>query len=203
MLVLIDNFDSLTYNLVQALGELGADLAVVRNNAITLDELEGMIDRIDHIIISPGPCTPSEAGISMDVIRRFGGRIPVLGVCLGHQSLVQAFGGRIVRAPEPVHGKTALIEHTARGVFQGLPANFVAARYHSLVAERATLPRCFEITASYGDLIMGVRHKSLPHLEGIQFHPESFLIIEGPNLLRNFLSCSRQSRATHTVELSS
>lgn len=202
MLMMIDNYDSLTYNLVQALGALGADLTVVRNDAITLDELEGMAHRIDHIIISPGPCTPSEAGISMDVIRRFGGRIPVLGVCLGHQSLVQAFGGRIVRAPEPVHGKTALIEHTSRGVFQGLPRNFVAARYHSLVAEQSKLPECFEITASYRNLIMGVRHKSLRHLEGVQFHPESFLTIEGPSLLRNFLSYSRQTRPAHAAEMS-
>jgi para-aminobenzoate synthetase component II len=195
MLILIDNFDSLTFNLVQALGELGTDLAVVRNNAITVDALEAMADQIDHIIISPGPCTPNEAGISMEVIRRFGGRIPILGVCLGHQALVQAFGGRIVRAPEPVHGKTALIEHTGRGVFEGLSRNFVAARYHSLVAERATLPACFEVTASYGDLIMGVRHRHLAHLEGIQFHPESFLTIEGPRLLRNFLATSDHAYA--------
>ena len=194
MLIMIDNFDSLTFNLVQALGELGADLRVIRNNAITLDQLEQMADRIDHIIISPGPCTPTEAGISMAVIRQFGGRIPILGVCLGHQSLVQAFGGRIVRAPEPVHGKTALIDHDGRGVFEGLPARFVVARYHSLVAERATLPPCFEISASYGDLIMGVRHTSLPHLEGVQFHPESFLTIEGPNLLKNFLATPRVSQ---------
>jgi anthranilate synthase component 2/para-aminobenzoate synthetase component 2 len=199
MLMMIDNYDSLTYNLVQALGALGADLRVVRNDALTVGELEAMSGAIDHIIISPGPCTPNEAGISMEVIRRFGGRIPILGVCLGHQSLVQAFGGRIIRAPEPVHGKTALIEHAGRGVFRGLSKGFVAARYHSLVAERATLPECLEITATYRELVMGVRHKTLRHLEGVQFHPESFLTVEGPSLLRNFLAYSRREYATRAA----
>ena len=189
MILVIDNYDSFTWNLVQYLGELGAEMEVRRNDELSVDEIAAMAP--ERIVISPGPCTPNEAGISMDVIRRFGGRIPILGVCLGHQSLVQAFGGRIVRAPEPVHGKTALIDHDGRGVFEGLPASFVVARYHSLVAERATLPACFEISASYGELIMGVRHTSLPHLEGVQFHPESFLTIEGPNLLKNFLATPR------------
>jgi anthranilate synthase/aminodeoxychorismate synthase-like glutamine amidotransferase len=186
MMLLIDNFDSFTFNLVQALGGLGAELKVVRNNALTLAEVEAL--RPDHIVISPGPCTPDEAGISMEVIRAFAGRVPILGVCLGHQSLGQVFGGRVVRAPVPVHGKTADIHHDDRGVFRGLPQPFVAARYHSLVVDRATLPECLEVTAWHEGLIMGMRHRELPRLEGVQFHPESFLTQDGKRLLANFLA---------------
>ncbi|QRN95025.1 aminodeoxychorismate/anthranilate synthase component II [Archangium violaceum] len=185
MMLLIDNFDSFTFNLVQALGGLGAELKVVRNDAITLAGVEAL--RPDHIVISPGPCTPNEAGISLEVIRAFAGRVPVLGVCLGHQSIGQVFGGRVVRAPVPVHGKTADIHHDGRGVFRGLPAPFVAARYHSLVVERASLPDCLEVTAWCGELVMGLRHREYPWVEGIQFHPESFLTPHGNTLLARFL----------------
>ncbi len=185
MILLIDNFDSFTFNLVQVLGSIGAELKVVRNNAITLEQIEEM--KPDQILVSPGPCTPNEAGVSMDVIRAFAGRYPILGVCLGHQSIGQVFGGKVVRAPYPVHGKTAAIEHTNQGVFRGLPHPFTAARYHSLVVERATLPDCLEVTASYDGLIMGLRHREYPLLEGVQFHPESFLTPDGKKLLGNFL----------------
>jgi para-aminobenzoate synthetase component II len=185
MLLMIDNYDSLTYNLAQALGALGTKLVVARNDAITLDEIERMAP--DHLVISPGPCTPNEAGISLAAIRRFGGRIPLLGVCLGHQSLAQAFGAQIVRAPEPTHGKTALVEHDGQGVFRGLKRNLRVARYHSLMVDPHTLPGCFEVTASFRGIIMGIRHRELPNLEGVQFHPESFLTAEGPQMLRNFL----------------
>lgn len=186
MILLIDNFDSFTFNLVQALGVLGAELKVVRNDAITVAQVEAL--RPDHIVISPGPCTPAEAGVSLDVIRTFGGRVPLLGVCLGHQCLGQVFGARVVRAPVPVHGKTAEVEHSGRGVFRGLPHPFTAARYHSLVVERATLPECLEVTAWHEGLIMGMKHRELPRLEGVQFHPESFLTQDGKRLLANFLS---------------
>ena len=185
MMLLIDNFDSFTFNLVQALGSLGAELTVVRNDALTLAQVEAL--RPAHIVISPGPCTPNEAGISQDVIRAFAGRVPILGVCLGHQSIGQVFGGRVVRPPVPVHGKTADIHHDGRGVFRGLPAPFVAARYHSLVVDRASLPDCLEVSAACGDLVMGLRHRTHPWLEGIQFHPESFLTPHGHQLLANFL----------------
>jgi anthranilate synthase component 2/para-aminobenzoate synthetase component 2 len=144
--------------------------------------------RPDHIVISPGPCTPKEAGISLEVIRAFGGRVPLLGVCLGHQCIGQVFGGQVVRAPVPVHGKTAAVEHTGAGLFRSMPRPFVAARYHSLVVDRASLPECLEVTAWHEGLIMGMRHRELPRLEGVQFHPESFLTQDGKRLLANFLA---------------
>ncbi len=185
MILMIDNYDSFTYNLAQAFGELGADLRVYRNDALTVPEIEALAP--EHIVISPGPCTPNEAGVSMEVIRHFAGKVPVLGVCLGHQAITQAFGGRVVRAPEPTHGKVASVRHAGQGVFWGLAPELVVARYHSLVAEASTLPDCLEVTATYEGLVMGLRHRWLPHVEGVQFHPESFLTVEGPKLLRNFL----------------
>ncbi len=185
MLLMIDNYDSFTYNLVQYLGELGADVRVARNDEISIDE----IDRLnpDEIVVSPGPCTPNEAGISVEVIRRFSGRIPILGVCLGHQSIGAAYGGRIVRADRLMHGKTSPIHHDQKTIFENLPDPFDATRYHSLLIERASLPDCLEISAwtAEGE-IMGVRHKK-DLVEGIQFHPESILTLEGKALLRNFL----------------
>ena len=185
MLLMIDNYDSFTYNLVQYLGELGADVRVYRNDAITIDEVAAL--RPQQIVISPGPCTPAEAGISVDVIRHFAGRVPMLGVCLGHQSVGAAFGGRIVRAGRLMHGKVSPIHHDGRTVFRGLSQPFDATRYHSLVIEPRTLPDCLELSAwTAEDEIMGVRHRE--HLiEGIQFHPESILTIEGKQLLKNFL----------------
>jgi len=191
MLLMIDNYDSFTYNLVQYLGELGADVRVHRNDQITLQEIEDM--KPAKIVISPGPCTPNEAGVSIDTIKQFAGRVPVLGVCLGHQSIGQAFGGRIGHARAIMHGKTSMISHNDRGVFNGLPNPFEATRYHSLVIEQASLPECLEVTAwttaENGELdeIMGVRHKTLA-VEGVQFHPESILTACGHELLRNFLS---------------
>ena len=190
MLLMIDNYDSFTYNLVQYLGELGADVRVYRNDKITLQEIEDL--RPEKIVISPGPCTPNEAGVSVETIRHFAGRISILGVCLGHQSIGQAFGGRIVHAREIMHGKTSRIHHAGAGVFQGLPNPFEATRYHSLVIEAATLPACLEVTAwTVGeggamDEIMGVKHRELA-VEGVQFHPESILTGCGHELLRNFL----------------
>jgi len=189
MILLIDNFDSFTFNLVQALGAQGARLKVVRNDALTVADIEAL--QPERIVISPGPGTPEDAGISLDVIRAFGGRVPLLGVCLGHQCLGQVFGARVVRAPVPVHGKTAEVEHAEQGVFQGLPRPFTAARYHSLVVEREGLPDCLEVTAWHEGLIMGMRHRELPGLEGVQFHPESFLTTHGPRLLANFLAARR------------
>lgn len=185
MLFVIDNYDSFTYNLVQYLGELGAELSVRRNDEVTLTEIEQM--RPTQILISPGPGTPNGAGITLAVLEHFAGRVPVLGVCLGHQAIGQAFGGRVVRAPVPVHGKPAEIEHDGRTIFQNLPPRFKAGRYHSLVVERATLPDCLEISATTPDgLIMALRHRRLP-IEGVQFHPESILTPEGKRLLENFL----------------
>jgi len=185
MLLMIDNYDSFTYNLVQYLGELGEEVRVFRNDEITLDAIEAL--RPGHIVISPGPCTPNEAGITLGAIERFSGRVPILGVCLGHQAIGQAFGGRVVRAGRVMHGKTSQIRHTGRGVFRGLPDGFVATRYHSLAIERASLPACLEITAESEDgEIMGVRHTSLP-VEGVQFHPEAILTEHGHQLLKNFL----------------
>ena len=183
---MIDNFDSFTYNLVQYLGEMGEELVVKRNDEITLDEIAAL--KPDKIIISPGPCSPNEAGVSVATIQRFAGEIPILGVCLGHQALGQAFGGNIVRAERLMHGKTSPIIHDGKGVFFGLPSPFDATRYHSLLIERATCPECLEISAETAEgEIMGVRHKSLP-LEGVQFHPESILTGEhGKQLLRNFI----------------
>jgi anthranilate synthase component 2 len=191
MLLMIDNYDSFTYNLVQYFGELGADVRVYRNDQITLAEIEGLAP--NHIVISPGPCTPNEAGISIDVIKRFSGETPVLGVCLGHQSIGQAFGARIVHANEIMHGKTSLIKHKGSDVFTGLENPFVATRYHSLVVEKDTLPDCLETTAwtetpdGEIDEIMGVRHRDYPVI-GVQFHPESILTRHGHDLLTNFLA---------------
>ncbi len=190
MLLMIDNYDSFTYNLVQYFGELGADVRVFRNDQITVEEIERLAP--ERIVISPGPCTPNEAGVSVPVIKHFAGRIPLLGVCLGHQSIGQAFGGRIIHAREVMHGKTSPIHHADTGVFRGLDNPFEATRYHSLVIERESLPDCLEVTAWTEapdggiDEIMGVRHRELP-VEGVQFHPESILTRHGHDLLRNFL----------------
>lgn len=185
MLLMIDNYDSFTYNLVQYFSELGEKVAVYRNDEITLDKIAQL--NPERIVISPGPCTPNEAGISLAVINQFSQNIPVLGVCLGHQSIGQAFGGRVVHAKQLMHGKTSPIFHHDTGVFRGLPNPFTATRYHSLVVERATLPECLEITAWTEDgEIMGIRHKTLA-IEGIQFHPESILSEHGHQMLENFL----------------
>jgi anthranilate synthase/aminodeoxychorismate synthase-like glutamine amidotransferase len=192
-LLVVDNYDSFTYNLVQYLAELGAELAVHRNDAIGLDDVAALAP--DGIVISPGPCTPREAGISVPLIQRFAGTIPILGVCLGHQAIGAAFGGAIVRAPRIMHGKTSPIHHDGRGVFAGLPDPFDATRYHSLVIDPATLPAELERSAwTAEDEIMGVRHRSL-FVEGVQFHPESILTLEGKRLLGNFLSRVRPGRA--------
>jgi anthranilate synthase/aminodeoxychorismate synthase-like glutamine amidotransferase len=185
MLLMIDNYDSFTYNLVQYLGELGQDLTVYRNNKITIEEIEKM--RPERIVISPGPCTPREAGISIDVIKHFAGRVPILGVCLGHQSIGEAFGGDVIRAPYLMHGKTSMIHHDGKTIFRGLPNPFEATRYHSLIIKRDTMPSVLEITAWTDDgIIMGVRHRQFK-VEGVQFHPESILTGAGKDLLRNFL----------------
>ena len=184
MLLMIDNYDSFTYNLVQYLGELGEEVVVHRNDEITLDEIAAM--KPARIVVSPGPCTPNEAGVSVPLIKQFAGKIPILGVCLGHQSIGQAFGGHIIHAQELMHGKTSQIHHKGEGVFKDLPNPYRATRYHSLVIERASLPDCLEITAWTDDgEIMGVRHKSL-NVEGVQFHPESILTEHGHALLQNF-----------------
>lgn len=185
MLLVIDNYDSFTYNLVQYFGELGADLLVKRNDEITLEEIAAL--KPERICISPGPCTPNEAGISCDVIRRFGQSTPLLGVCLGHQSIGQVFGGDVVRAGRLMHGKTSPILHNSQGVFAGLPSPFEATRYHSLLVKRETFPDCLEITAwTQEQEIMGLRHREYP-IQGVQFHPESILTLEGKRLLKNFL----------------
>jgi anthranilate synthase component II len=189
MLLMIDNYDSFTYNLVQYFGELGQEVVVYRNDEIDLDKVAELEPR--HIVISPGPCTPNEAGISVPLIKKFAGKVPILGVCLGHQSIGQAFGGNIVHARQLMHGKTSPVFHNDVGVFKGLPNPFTATRYHSLVIERETCPDCLEITAWTEDQeIMGVRHKTLP-IEGVQFHPESILTEYGHELLRNFLENTR------------
>jgi len=186
MLLMIDNYDSFTYNLVQYLGELGAEIEVRRNDAIDIDGIASMAPA--GIVISPGPCTPNEAGVSLDTVRTFSGRIPILGVCLGHQSIGQAFGGRVLRASRLMHGKTSPIHHDGRGLFAGLSNPFIATRYHSLLVERETLPDVLEISAwtEEGE-IMGLRHRSLA-VDGVQFHPESILTVEGKRLLANFLA---------------
>lgn len=185
MLLMIDNYDSFTYNLVQYFGELGQDVHVHRNDEITLEQIRAM--QPEKIVISPGPCTPNEAGISVPLIHEFAGKIPLLGVCLGHQSIGQAFGGKIIKAKTLMHGKTSLIHHTSKGVFKDLPNPYTATRYHSLVIERETIPDCLEITAWTDDgEIMGVKHKTLA-VEGVQFHPESILTEHGHDLLNNFL----------------
>jgi anthranilate synthase/aminodeoxychorismate synthase-like glutamine amidotransferase len=185
MLLMIDNYDSFTYNLVQYFGELGEDIRVFRNNKITTDQIESL--QPSRIVISPGPCTPMEAGISVETIQYFGGRLPILGVCLGHQSLAVAFGGEVVRADRLMHGKTSKIRHDGKTIFHQLPNPFDATRYHSLIVKRETLPSCFEISAETAEgEIMGLRHRSLG-IEGVQFHPESILTMAGKDLLRNFL----------------
>ncbi|MBT3196496.1 MAG: aminodeoxychorismate/anthranilate synthase component II [Gammaproteobacteria bacterium] len=190
MLLMIDNYDSFTYNLVQYLGELGAEVEVYRNDQITLEQIRALSP--ERIVLSPGPCTPNEAGISLDVVHQMAGQLPILGVCLGHQTIGQALGGKIVHAGEIMHGKTSMIYHKRRGVFKGLPNPMEATRYHSLVIEKETLPELFEVTAwtekedGSMDEIMGVRHRELD-VEGVQFHPESILTAEGHALLKNFL----------------
>jgi len=185
MLVMIDNYDSFTYNLVQYLGELGEVIKVYRNDQVTVDEIEGQ--KPERIVISPGPRTPNEAGISNEILRRFGGKVPILGVCLGHQCIGHVFGGEVVRAPRLMHGKTSMIQHDGKTIFAGLSNPFEATRYHSLIIRRETLPDCLEITAEtdQGE-IMGVRHKQ-HKIEGVQFHPESILTESGKDLLRNFV----------------
>ena len=193
-LLVIDNYDSFTFNLVQYLGELGAACDVVRNDAIGVEEIAGRAP--EAIVISPGPCTPNEAGISVETIRRYAGRLPILGVCLGHQSIAAAYGGRIVSARELMHGKTSEIHHDRKGVFQGLPEPFVATRYHSLAAERESLPDALEVTAWTDDgEIMGLRHREQPVI-GVQFHPESILTGVGKDLLRNFLDGAGSGEST-------
>lgn len=190
MLVMIDNYDSFTYNVVQYFAELGADVRVFRNDEITIEEIEAL--KPDHLVISPGPCTPNEAGISMEAIRYFAGKLPILGICLGHQSIGQVFGGNIIRAGQVMHGKISQIHHADSGVFRGLSHPYNATRYHSLVIDKHNLPECLEITAwtenpdGSMEEIMGVRHRELP-IEGVQFHPESILTEHGHDLLKNFL----------------
>ncbi|MFP5382473.1 MAG: anthranilate synthase component II [Gammaproteobacteria bacterium] len=190
MLLMIDNYDSFTFNIVQYLCELGADVKVVRNDEVTLDDIARL--KPERLVVSPGPCTPNEAGISMAAIREFAGKLPILGVCLGHQSIGAVFGGNVVRARQVMHGKLSAIHHEGKGVFAGLPSPFNATRYHSLVVERATLPDCLEVTAWTAnadgslDEIMGLQHRTLP-VQGVQFHPESILSEHGHALLKNFL----------------
>ncbi|QET03541.1 MULTISPECIES: anthranilate synthase component II [Cupriavidus] len=189
MLLMIDNYDSFTYNLVQYFGELGEDVRTYRNDEITIAEIEAL--KPDHIVVSPGPCSPREAGISIDVLKHFAGKVPLLGVCLGHQAIGDAFGGKVIRAKQVMHGKVSTIETTQDGVFAGLPRHFDVTRYHSLAIERETLPDCLEVTAWTPDgEIMGVRHKTLA-VEGVQFHPESILSEHGHALLANFLKTPR------------
>ncbi|GAB2585934.1 aminodeoxychorismate/anthranilate synthase component II [Dyella jejuensis] len=198
MLLMIDNYDSFTFNLVQYLGELGQEVRVVRNDALDVAGIRAL--QPSHIMISPGPGTPDDAGVSLDVLRQLGGEVPVFGVCLGHQAIGQAFGGRVIRAKQIMHGKTSPVRHRGRGVFAGLPDPFEATRYHSLVVEQASLPDCLEITAwtelpdGSIDEIMGLRHKTLA-VEGVQFHPESILTQYGHDLLRNFLGLPSQKLA--------
>ena len=188
MILMIDNYDSFTYNLVQYMGELGADIRVERNDLISIDEIESLAPK--KIVISPGPCTPAKAGISVEVIKYFSDKVPVLGVCLGHQSVGAAFGGEIIKAGKLMHGKTSEVRHDGKTLFKDLPNPFTATRYHSLVLNRKTLPDCFEITAESDDNeIMGIRHKDLP-VEGVQFHPESILTPNGKDLLKNFIENS-------------
>jgi anthranilate synthase component 2 len=196
MLLMIDNYDSFTYNLVQYLGELGEDVRVVRNDELDVAQIAAL--RPERIVISPGPCTPNEAGVSLELVTKLAGSVPILGVCLGHQSIGQAFGGKVVRARQIMHGKTSMIRHSGQGVFAGLPDPFEATRYHSLVVERVSLPKELEITAwtetpdGRFDEIMGLRHAALP-VEGVQFHPESILTRVGHDLLRNFVNPVRKA----------
>jgi len=195
-LLMVDNYDSFTFNIVQYFGELGAEVTVVRNDEITVEDIQRRLDagQIDRLVISPGPCSPAEAGISVAAIQSFAGRLPILGVCLGHQAIGAAFGGRIVRAQELMHGKTSVITTTQTGVFAGLPEQFTVNRYHSLAIERASCPDCLEVTAWTPDgEIMGVRHKTWA-IEGVQFHPESILTEHGHAMLKNFLEPAGQPR---------
>ena len=186
MLILIDNYDSFTYNLVHYLGELGAESVVIRNDKISAEEV--IAKKPQAIVLSPGPCTPNEAGVCLDLIKKAGPKIPLLGVCLGHQSIGQSYGGKVIRAPEPMHGKLSAITNTGKGVFKDLPKSFQITRYHSLIVERKTLPDCLEITAETADgIIMGMQHKSHP-VHGVQFHPESIASEQGHALLANFLT---------------
>lgn len=200
MLVMIDNYDSFTFNVVQYLCELGEDVKVFRNDEVTVDEVLAL--QPDAVVISPGPCTPNEAGISMPLIEHLGGSLPILGICLGHQSIGQVFGGEVVKAREVMHGKTSLVHHDGTGVFAGLANPFTATRYHSLVVEASSLPDCLEVTAwtclpdGGVDEIMGLRHKELP-IEGVQFHPESILTEHGHDLLQNFIYRFRQTEGSH------
>ena len=185
MLLVIDNYDSFTYNLVQYLGEIGADPQVRRNDKVSLSEIEEM--HPERVVISPGPCTPKEAGISVPLVQKLAGRFPILGVCLGHQSIAEAFGGKVIRAPYLMHGKTSKVHHDGRTIFKGLPQDFTATRYHSLIVEKKSLPKDLAISADTDDgIIMGIRHRT-HKIEGVQFHPESILTDTGRNLLRNFL----------------
>jgi anthranilate synthase component II len=186
MILLLDNYDSFTFNLYQALSDLGAEVLVRRNDMVSVGDVEELASMLDGIVISPGPCTPGEAGISVPLVRRLAGTVPILGVCLGHQAIGAAFGGRITRAPKLMHGKVSMIAHDGAGVFAGLPNPFQATRYHSLIVERSTLPSELEITAEADGLVMGLRHRTLP-VEGVQFHPESILTPAGNDLLANFL----------------
>ena len=190
MLLVIDNYDSFTYNLVQFFGELGADMEVRRNDEVTVEEIKDLNPQ--RICISPGPCSPNEAGISCEVISQFGPEVPILGVCLGHQSIGQVYGGEVVRAEQLMHGKTSMIEHNGEGVFRGLDSPLEATRYHSLILRKDSLPECLEQTAWCGDLIMGIRHREFP-VHGVQFHPESILTEGGKQLLANFLEMERES----------
>lgn len=188
MILLIDNYDSFTFNLVQYLGELGEEVLVRRNDCITVKEIAAL--KPTHIVISPGPCTPKEAGVSVDVVKEFAGKIPILGVCLGHQSIAAAFGGNIIRAPEIMHGKTSEITHDGKSIFKGLENPFTATRYHSLIVEKSSLPKEFEVSAQTKDgMIMGIRHREYA-VEGLQFHPESILTVVGKSLLKSFLELS-------------
>jgi anthranilate synthase component 2 len=186
MILLLDNYDSFTFNIYQALSELGAEVLVRRNDMVTVDEVMQLVPTLDGVVISPGPCTPADAGISVPLVQRLAGTVPILGVCLGHQAIGAAFGGTIVRAPRLMHGKVSMIAHDGAGVLAGLPNPFQATRYHSLIVERSSLPPELEITAEADGLVMGLRHRSLP-VEGVQFHPESILTPTGNDLLANFL----------------
>ena len=184
MILVIDNYDSFTYNVVQTIGLFNKEINVVRNDKITLKEISLLSP--SHIVISPGPCTPNEAGISIELIKNFAGKIPILGICLGHQCIGQAFGGKVIRAPYPIHGKTSQIYHDKKTIFKGIKNPFTATRYHSLIIEKSTLPSSLEISAETDGLIMGIRHKKY-NVEGVQFHPESFLTREGKKLIKNFI----------------
>ena len=195
MILMIDNYDSFTWNLVQYFGELGAEIKVVLNDEVTVEEIAAL--EPERIVISPGPCTPNEAGVSLAVIKAFAGRLPILGVCLGHQAIGQAFGGKVVRAPAPVHGKLSLIRHQGAGVFRGINGSFQSTRYHSLVVERDTMPDALSVTADTEDrLVMGLAHKQLP-VHGVQFHPESIASEHGHLILKNFLDLAAQWNAAH------